>query len=652
MMKKTIKIFLLTCLLLIINIIFITNNNKIKGLDNPSFQVTKELKKEYIIKDSYFDLNLEGYTIKNHNVDLTKEGIYEVYYKDNITNIAYKKEIEVISLDYLTSNGIVTTNINEKEKLTYNYIDKVKISENSYAYLIELDKYDYRVYIVNGNSKTLSKKIYNEVPCVFQSIGYFKEYQAIYVCGWGYKTGGTGRDLIYIKLNLQAEVKGYNYVFGPARDESQQVIFDGEMFWYGGFTLSFAGPFEHKVTNEDAYVLGLDPINNISYYINLQKDGSEVLSHLSVNDNFVLACYSELNNDKYNNYLTIVDYESNFYDYILPFEENLIIVSSYCFDDYVYLFGYIEAEHYESYLIRVNLYDSSDITILNGFVDNSFSATKMFFQNNQLLLFYKLNNKENIENNEEYILNYQIYNILNNQLLLTNNINVPKEIINIYQDEDNNIYYLSNNCEYYLDINYLYYDNGQFRYNNEVLIPSKIFDEENISDFGNYEILYNNTFLDYDFYYHLNNIVDIDCNIENNNSYQSGIILNFNSHDAYLDGLKITSGQEVTSLGGHQLLLKGYQTEDVIINFKVVDVFDKSTLKKEQDNNIVNLTNKLNYTTTSNDPSVKEITIIDGTFEDNLLVRDETETLWYLLIPLFSALSTFAVTGLISKGRH
>jgi len=87
----------------------------------------------------------------------------------------------------------------------------------------------------------------------------------------------------------------------------------------------------------------------------------------------------------------------------------------------------------------------------------------------------------------------------------------------------------------------------------------------NTNKFGLYKDIYIYTDKDYNIYYLEDTYeVKLNCNIENNNTYQKGYILSFNG-EGILNGIEISNNFTLNNIGKYQLVIEGYNETEIII---------------------------------------------------------------------------------------
>ena len=134
-------------------------------------------------------------------------------------------------------------------------------------------------------------------------------------------------------------------------------------------------------------------------------------------------------------------------------------------------------------------------------------------------------------------------------------------------------------------------------------------------------------------------IVDDGIIIEDNNIYNTNLCLKFNG-TATLNNKVIESGYIIQTPGSYELVITGYQNQKHTYLFEVVELSNNHN--NNQKENI-----DFNITYEESKP-LKEIIINNNPVENNIIQKDYSSNLWYILLPIISliiSISTFTFIG-------
>ena len=160
-----------------------------------------------------------------------------------------------------------------------------------------------------------------------------------------------------------------------------------------------------------------------------------------------------------------------------------------------------------------------------------------------------------------------------------------------------------------------------------------------IDTFGVYNLVFYYKFDFFDLVYSKDIFVDSNVVVDNDNYYNTGLILTFKGK-AYLNDLIIESGYIINEEGEYNLKLIGHNDETKIFNFTVVNQQNNKKLIDSYD---------LNFTLKIEEEDIDEhIKINHNAVINNIVSKDYDNNIWYIIIPICTLLvsvSTFTFIG-------
>lgn len=568
-------------------------------------------------------LNYEGYNIIATNLKENIPGNYTIKYQNNFTSEILVKNVIVISDSNFHNNFTQVNILNEflffDEKI---YLTK-KVKENEFIIVTKIEQivdeetcFDFNMYYVkNGNIEwetNLMRECYGMVNKIVV------ENDLIYVLAQEYFPL-SGLDISFNIYDLQGKLKKCNYYSGLGTDNITDFVID-DAYYLFGYSTSKTGDIIVKNQGEDGYILKVNKETfrfEETYDLGTEYNDRILEAYLIKNNFYIIQSYVYDNSVPS---IKIVKVNKN--GKIL--EEKRIIggygqTYKYSYVDNDCLFVTItEGEKTETIKYDLDLKE----TIIDNFVhDQKLNLLTCVIKNNYIYYVYL-----EVNNDEAYML--RIFDMSIQEEYCRNTFYLS-DVDHIILNDD-----LTINTSYYEMMNEykIYTIEKETNENYDICLNQVIYEfstksiyQVDLLNFGNYETLFYYEADNIDFVYYKNIKVDSNVSIENNETYDINLQINFKG-SGNLNGQKILSGYVISTPGEYTLELLGKDDIKEIYVFTVEEISQK--IEEENATSIKN-------------PIKSEISIEQTTTKNQLSINYENEKkegsvnpiLWPLVIP-------------------
>ena len=600
---------------------------------------TNILKKLYIVEGSEDTLDYPGFMLVETNINYNIAGNYTAKYKEDITDRIFTREIEVITTDTLLNAGIKNVNLLEEKTFPNKQVLKRINTTDIEVYILADDTTIYLAYLYyDGLSyfDEFERTEYSFVDAVFD----VDTNQLYFVC-----------NIMEDSLNIYTAIYALNgertydkIIRGNNVDIISNICVDNNNLYLCGNTKSSDGDFMHTAYQEDSFVISLDKKNldNLNY-LNLGEQGIDYISSC------INSAYLYVIKHMYLHNVHVVK--------IIKLDENLNIMSEVYLGTMTQVQDIALKEYQGDLYYFCHLYDENyldSVTALYKITsDLSIKLIDKYYD------YYSIGKDLNITNGEISLL-YTTYDQNENYPTFLRIVGNPEKRINLDNRIYSNLYFndLGNLDLIYADkiksYEYVYIYaktlgshifseevHPQILYNNITVNPneylSNLYFNEN--QFGNYTLNYYYNFEFFDLAIKKNLIVDDGIIVEDNNIYNTNLCLKFNG-TATLNNKVIESGYIIQTPGSYELVITGYQNQKHTYLFEVVELSNNHNNKQKE---------HIDFDTTYEESKpLEEISIHNNPVENNIIQKDYSSNLWYILLPIISliiAVSTFTFIG-------
>ena len=600
---------------------------------------TNILKKLYIVEGSEDTLDYPGFMLIETNINYNIPGNYTAKYKEDITDRIFTREIEVITTDTLLNAGIKNVNLLEEKTFpNKQVIKRINITDIEVNILAD-DTTIYLAYLYyDGLSyfDEFERTEYSFVDAVFD----VDTNQLYFVC-----------NIMEDSLNIYTAIYALNgertydkIIRGNNVDIISKVCVDNSNLYLCGHTKSSDGDFMHTAYQEDSFVISLDKKNldNLNY-LNLGEQGIDYVSSCIYSDYLYVIKHMYLQN------VHVVK--------IIKLDENLNIISEvylgtmsqvqdialkeYQGDLYYFCHLYDE-EYLDSVTALYKITSDLSIKLIDKYYDLYSIGKDLNITNGEISLLYTTYDQD--ENYPTYL---RILGSLEKRINLDNRI-----YSNLYFNDLGNLDLIYADKIKSYEYVYIYAKtlgspifseemHPQILYNNITINPNEYLSNIyfNEHEFGNYTLNYYYNFEFFDLAIKKKLIVDDGIIIEDNNIYNTNLCLKFNG-TATLNNKVIESGYIIQTPGSYELVITGYQNQKHTYLFEVVELSNNHNNNQKENIDF--------YITYEESKPLKEIIINNNPVENNIIQKDYSSNLWYILLPIISliiSISTFTFIG-------
>lgn len=599
----------LNCIIFIVLLCLVLLSKNIKANES------KELVPLIILKDTNYNLELDGYILKENNVDITKEGSYLARYVDKDNNSFYRI-VEVVSSSTLLNDLYVKQDlINSKQMSKYDKI--VKVISSSYGDIIlkivngeYILDFDFYYKFITSDCIGLTTKL--EVIDI-----YFDEY--LQIC---YGIANTKEGNIYLfMVGTNGEVLNFIEYGGSNVDTATFIYTDLEYIYIGGQTVSNDSIFKHTASSLDSYVLKIDKISyELFNYFDLGEAGDDYISCFDSFNKVVVksihydsnAVYKIIDLNDELNVKELVYYNDFSIDNLVKFNNNLYILGHD--DTCLYLYEYSDSE---------NLLLKKEKSLITSC---TLCATL-----NEVRMYELATNKKNLD-----LYSYVVVESTLRGRLVKENVSYKKILAS------RNYLYLTNDTlfdKYAVDT--MYSTSLGSLNNSDVVDPvlfingvkeeyvkekSNTFIDPNVA--GTYALSYFYQTDVLECYLSKNVEVTLISNILSGNTYLVGLSL-YSNLDVYINGEIVSNGYIFTNTGNYHIKVCGKD---------YFDEFDITIIEYSENINSFDLPNEINIEKVDNSINIPQLSISKKSTNIMLFETNYFDKLWYLLIPFTATL--------------
>lgn len=594
------KIF---CLLIFI-IIFSVSYNSVKA------STSIELPTLVILKDTTYSLELDGYILKENNVDIKNEGSYLARYVDSYDN-SYYRVIEVVSIDTLESNMYIKRD--QIKQYSLNKYDRiVKVISSSYGDIIlkiidgkYFIDFDFDQFYLTSDCIGFTTKL--EVVDI-----YFDE--ALQIC---YGVANTKEGNIYLfMVGTNKEVLYFLEYGGSAIDSATFIYTTDEYIYIGGSTKSSDSDFFHEQNMLDSYILKIDKLNyKVINYIDLGLNTIDSIVYFDDINHLIIQSFKYNFNSIYNVYdlntFEKIDELVFFNDFelkkIVSFDSKLYILGSDL--EYYYLYEYKSQTTNLLFKEEINIIESIDMALYENEVRMYLIKKENSSYNLYLYLISQNLRKKRIADsiNDSSIFTSKNYVYLKSSSTFTKYLDTSlysKTLGSLSTTENiEPIMYLNGNIiDYDIDKSNTFIDTTHA---------------------GSYSVSYFYKTLNLECLLKKNVIVSLISNIKSNNTYLVGLIL-YTNLDVYINDELVSNGYIFDSIGTYHIKVEGQSYNDEfdinIIDYKEeVNTFDRPIQLVLIESDLKN--------------DIPKLSIINKSSNIMLYETNYFDKLWYMLIP-------------------
>lgn len=549
-------------------------------------------------------LNQSGLTYVSGTVDWNKEGTYTVTYKDYNDNIYKKNYIIILNKEnqyFLTSleeNAIPFDNIND-------IVDVFYITENSYYVVYNYQIIDSTYY----DQEKIAVAFYSENQ--YQWIYTYLKYSR-YVSGYLYNEN------LIITGTVYNENDNYNnsiVLFEITKD--RQIIKQREInsnLSCNCYGIYLYDNYLYLITTTSGNTLDYSRFKkNNNYQLVLLKLSYDSFKIIDGKVEETLTDFRVLDTSFYNNRITVnVAYKEDVLvnnvemtHCIYEYNEYMNLVEKY--------FLTLKNKDYLGYQVTTSeiCFFSIDYNVSKEYVKIQYLNKGVEIKNIELSRenFYNINNVEAVQiNNNDIYLALKYHNVSNDYFLgfakISSVIGVeyygvtPIEIKVLSSNFCNNYFrntYIKDNKLYYNDYNLLeiyesYVKNKGYDVTRKnVIVNGEYLERQNYQNSANYNLYgsYNNL-LKYEdpksnkYYFDETINVELKTNFDNNEVYQTGFLITFNSN-GLLNGQEVQGKYLLNTIGKYQLVIAGENVDEIVYNFTIDDLTVSAIPREEND---------------------------------------------------------------------
>lgn len=304
--------------------------------------LSKELKTiVLLVGTSECNLEEEGYTVVNNELDLNRVGSYEVVYQHNDTEELINREVFVIDQNGYYSENMVTIE-------TFNDYQMELLSSVSYGnnkhllivkFITDIEKNIGHVfmYTVENNKVIKSVNLFFNVDLIVNDLKIVNDHFIMTGKMWNSLYGNYDS---FIRVNSLNGLLIFSEMYGGSNEDSgKRIIETDDAYMVFGKTSSNDLDFVNNSLSENNYLMTINKndktIKNIVYY---QDNIDFEHLYLKKRDSDILLCYDTLKNmtkiikiDDSGNIKEIIENEKNSDEHlvdILDNEQNTLVYSN------------------------------------------------------------------------------------------------------------------------------------------------------------------------------------------------------------------------------------------------------------------------------------------------------------------------------------
>lgn len=613
-------------------------------------------------------LEYDGYTIQSSNVNFHKCGNYQVIYENNLTKEKVIKHVMVKTNDELI-NG---TNFEISENLYFEQHDDIifnkvlKMEDGGYliSYLERDDSGEdeqFNIKLMKINNKIVEYDILlfahtkgKIADCIIDDdkIILFVE-----------KENTQSRlDVYFFVYNIKGELLKSKQYYGSQVDHAKKIIMDDSAYYLIGETTSDDDDFRFQHTNKSGFCLCINrqTLEDIAMYDATNSYDLEIIDATISNHNLYMIAryYDTIEKVKYTIVYKYNNVKRELEDIVnLSFFQTESVNQMIC-DDNGYMFLSTNDYDYTKKMYVNHVYAFSPTCtktlLFDSYYEKEGNANLIGFMvtsTNQQILLYDLYN-ENQSNPYGYL--YRVYQD-NTILFEIESFSYDEKVCGFVENDSLKLCKSSHSTLSVDQMSYAYFSyipqQTVKQPDDKILYPrlfidgkEAILDKEvsyiphNPSIYGTYAVKYvfdsdNTRFVFEDSIYFLPY-----TNIVNQGIYDINTILVFNGK-ATLNQYQIENGYLVTQPGDYTLITMGTNGESYTVQF-TIKLLSSSAEK---------LPPKIPEVKVEKPelPIVKKEVELNCLIEEENLIAEEKNNLWYLLIPV----TLFVVFGIVIKKR-